>query len=50
MILVKIYELYYDGPFKYTLRGEMEGHIVIGVEIIEKLLEKIPFFILKILF
>ena len=27
----KVYELYYDGPFKYTLRGEMEGHIVIGV-------------------
>lgn len=32
----KIYELYYDGPFKYTLRGEMEGHIVIGTEMLEK--------------
>ena len=32
----KIYELYFDGPFKYTLRGEMEGHIVIGVEMIDK--------------
>ena len=32
----KIYELYYDGPFKYTLRGEMEGHIVIGVELLDK--------------
>lgn len=32
----KIYELYYDGPFKYTLRGEMEGHIVIGIEMIDK--------------
>lgn len=32
----KVYELYYDGPFKYTLRGEMEGHIVIGVELIDK--------------
>ncbi|MBU3175815.1 3'-5' exoribonuclease YhaM family protein [Clostridium estertheticum] len=32
----KIYELYYDGPFKYTLRGEMEGHIVIGVELINE--------------
>lgn len=32
----KIHELYYDGPFKYTLRGEMEGHIVIGVELIDK--------------
>jgi len=31
----KIYELYYDGPFKYTLRGEMEGHIVIGVGLID---------------
>jgi len=31
----KVYELYYDGPFKYTLRGEMEGHIVIGVELID---------------
>lgn len=27
----KIYELFVDGPFSYTLRGEMEGHIVIGV-------------------
>jgi len=32
----KLYELYYDGPFKYTLRGEMEGHIVIGVELIDE--------------
>lgn len=32
----KVYELYYDGPFKYTLRGEMEGHIVIGAELIDK--------------
>ena len=32
----KIYELYYDGPFKYTLRGEMEGHIVIGTEMLDK--------------
>ncbi|MCB2355806.1 3'-5' exoribonuclease YhaM family protein [Clostridium estertheticum] len=32
----KIYELYYDGPFKYTLRGEMEGHIVIGVELLDR--------------
>ena len=32
----KIYELYYDGPFKYTLRGEMEGHIVIGTEMINQ--------------
>lgn len=32
----KIYELYYDGPFRYTLRGEMEGHIVIGTEMLDK--------------
>jgi len=41
----KIYELYYDGPFKYTLRGEMEGHIVIGVELIDKAIrENISFY------
>jgi 3'-5' exoribonuclease len=38
----KIYELYYDGPFKYTLRGEMEGHIVIGVEMIDKAVMENP--------
>lgn len=38
----KIYELSYDGPFKYTLRGEMEGHIVIGVEMIDKAIMKNP--------
>ncbi|MHC1684748.1 MAG: HD domain-containing protein [Clostridiaceae bacterium] len=31
----KIYEYNYEGPFKYSLRGEMEGHIVIGVEMID---------------
>lgn len=36
----KIYELYYEGPFKYTLRGEMEGHIVIGVEMIDKAIKE----------
>ena len=40
----KLYELYYDGPFKYTLRGEMEGHIVIGVELIDKATNKDPSF------
>jgi len=38
----KVYELYYDGPFKYTLRGEMEGHIVIGVELIDKATRENP--------
>lgn len=40
----KVYELYYDGPFKYTLRGEMEGHIVIGVELIDKAIMENPSF------
>ena len=44
MILVRLYELYYDGPFKYTLRGEMEGHIVIGVELIDKAIRENPSF------
>lgn len=38
----KIYELYYDGPFKYTLRGEMEGHIVIGIQMIDEAIKKNP--------
>lgn len=38
----KIYELYYDGPFKYTLRGEMEGHIVIGVQMIDEAIRSNP--------
>jgi 3'-5' exoribonuclease len=38
----KVYELYYDGPFKYTLRGEMEGHIVIGVELVDKAIRENP--------
>lgn len=40
----KIYELSSDGPFKYTLRGEMEGHIVIGVELIDKAISEKPGF------
>ncbi len=41
----KIYEMYYDGPFKYTLEGELEGHIVIGVQMIDRAINdmKIPF-------
>lgn len=38
----KIYELYYDGPFRYTLRGEMEGHIVIGTELIDEAIKENP--------
>lgn len=40
----KIHELNCDGPFKYTLRGEMEGHIVIGVEMIDKAIREKPGF------
>lgn len=32
----KIEEYYTDGPFKVTMRGEMEGHIVIGMAMIEE--------------
>lgn len=32
----KIYEMDYSGPFKYTLEGELEGHIVIGVQMIDR--------------
>lgn len=39
----KIYELDYNGPFKYTLQGELEGHIVIGVQMIDKALHNINY-------
>lgn len=32
----KVYEYNYDGPFSYTMRGQMEGHIVIGVELVDE--------------
>ena len=32
----KIYEMDYTGPFKYTLEGELQGHIVIGVQMIDR--------------
>ena len=40
-----IYEMDFSGPFKYTLEGELEGHIVIGVEMIDRAIMdlKIPF-------
>ena len=38
----KIYEMKYDGPFKYTLEGEMEGHIVIGIRMIDRAFEAEP--------
>lgn len=41
----KIYELDYNGPFKYTLEGELEGHIVIGVQMIDRAIRdlNVPF-------
>ena len=32
----KIYEMDCRGPFKYTLEGELEGHIIIGVQMIDR--------------
>lgn len=32
----KVYEMSYDGPFNYTLKGNMQGHIVMGVTMVEK--------------
>lgn len=39
----KIYELDYNGPFKYTLEGELEGHIAIGVQMIDRAINKLEF-------
>ncbi len=38
----KIYEMSYNGPFKYSLRGDLEGHIVIGITMIEEAFKKNP--------
>ena len=38
----KVYEMKYDGPFGYTLRGDLEGHIVIGVSMIEEAFKSNP--------
>ena len=32
----KVYEMSYDGPFTYTLKGSMQGHIVMGITMVEK--------------
>ena len=37
----KMYELDYNGPFKYTLQGELEGHISIGIQLIDRALNNI---------
>ncbi|MDZ4907400.1 HD domain-containing protein, partial [Clostridium perfringens] len=31
----KIREMNYDGPFSYTLEGELQGHIVIGLKMLD---------------
>ncbi|SHI00785.1 HD domain-containing protein [Clostridium grantii] len=38
----KIEELFVDGPFSYTLKGEIEGHIVIGVSMLEEAFKANP--------
>lgn len=39
----KIYELDHNGPFKYTLQGELEGHIAIGVQLIDRAFNSIDY-------
>lgn len=39
----KLYELDYKGPFKYTLQGELEGHIAIGVQLLDKAINEIEY-------
>lgn len=38
----KIKEMNYDGPFTYSLEGEMEGHIVIGITMLEEAFRENP--------
>ncbi|MPQ42995.1 HD domain-containing protein [Clostridium tarantellae] len=38
----KIKELFFEGPFKYTLQGDMEGHIVIGINMLEEAFKANP--------
>lgn len=40
----KIYELAYDRSFSYTTEGQLLGHIVIGVRIVEEKLRELPGF------
>ncbi len=37
----KLHELDFKGPFKYTLEGELEGHIAIGVQMIDRAINSI---------
>lgn len=38
----KVYEMVYDGPFSYTLKGNLQGHIVMGVIMVEKAFAENP--------
>lgn len=38
----KTVEYFVDGPFSFTLRGEMEGHIVIGIQMLEEAFRQDP--------
>ncbi|MDO4534453.1 MAG: HD domain-containing protein [Clostridium perfringens] len=38
----KVYEMDYNGPFKYSLRGDLEGHIVIGITMLEEAFKENP--------
>lgn len=40
----KISEFNFNGPFKYTIRGELEGHITIGVQMIDEAVRSKPNF------
>ena len=38
----KVYEMSYEGPFSYTLKGNMQGHIVMGITMVEKAFMEYP--------
>ncbi len=40
----KILEFNFNGPFKYSIRGELEGHITIGVQMIDEAVRSKPNF------
>ncbi|HEY6291935.1 MAG TPA: HD domain-containing protein [Terriglobia bacterium] len=42
--LGKIEELYYEGAFRYSTRGQLLGHIVIGLEMVREKIDGIPGF------
>ncbi|PRR82240.1 HD domain-containing protein [Clostridium vincentii] len=38
----KVYEMVYDAPFSYTLKGSLQGHIVMGIVMVEKAFAENP--------